>query len=89
MERIRLPPEYENNSFIILDDLSEKEINNDKIQAMFKRGRHKYLPISIVNQNYYELPKRKIRLMEISITCSNQTISEMFKISIKIKFPWK
>ena len=30
-------------------------------QAMFKRGRHKNLSIFIINQEYYELPKRTIR----------------------------
>ena len=58
---MRYPPEYENNSVIILDDLNEKEINNDKIQAMFKRGRHNNLSIFIISQDYYELPKRTIR----------------------------
>ena len=38
IEELKYPQEYENNSIIILDDLNEKEINNDKIQAMFKRG---------------------------------------------------
>ena len=36
-------------------------INNDKIQAMFKRGRHNNLSIFIISQDYYELPKRTIR----------------------------
>ena len=61
IEELRYPQEYENNSIIILDDLNEKEINNDKIQAMFKRGRHNNLSIFIISQDYYELPKRTIR----------------------------
>ena len=61
IEELRYPQEYENNSIIILDDLYEKEINNDKIQAMFKRGRHNNLSIFIIRQDYYELPKRTIR----------------------------
>ena len=61
IEELRLPQDYENNSIIILDDLNEKEINNDKIQAMFKRGRHNNLSIFIISQDYYELPKRTIR----------------------------
>ena len=61
IEELRFPQEYENNSIIILDDLNEKEINNDKIQAMFKRGRHNNLSIFIISQDYYELPKRTIR----------------------------
>ena len=61
IEGLRFPQEYENNSIIILDDLNEKEINNDKIPAMFKRGRHNNLSIFIISQDYYELPKRTIR----------------------------
>ena len=53
--------EYEIKSNIILDDLNEREMNNDKIQAMFKRGRHNSLSIFIISQNYYELPKKTIR----------------------------
>ena len=60
-EELRFPKEYEKNSIIILDDLNEKEINNDKKQAMFKRGRHINLPVFITSQDYYELPKRTIR----------------------------
>ena len=61
IEELKFPQEYENNSIIILDDLNEKEINNDKIQAMFKRGRHNNLSIFIISQDYYELLKRTIR----------------------------
>ena len=61
IEELKFPQDYENNSFIILDDLNEKEINNDKIQAMFKRGRHNNLSIFIISQDYYELPKKTIR----------------------------
>ena len=61
IEELKFPQEYENNSIIILDNLNEKEINNDKIQAMFKRGRHNNLSIFIISQDYYELPKRTIR----------------------------
>ena len=61
IEELRFPQEYENNSIIILDDLNEKEINNEKIQAMFKRGRHNNLSIFIISQDYHELPKRTIR----------------------------
>ena len=61
IEELRFPQEYENNSIIILDDLNEKEIINDKIQAIFKRDRHNNLSIFIISQDYYELPKRTIR----------------------------
>ena len=68
---MKFPHEYENNSIIILDDLNEKEINNDKIQAMFKRGRHNNLSIFIISQDYYELPKKTIR--------ANGNIFHLFK----------
>ena len=61
IEELRYPQQYENNSIIILDDLNEKEINDDKIQAMFKRSRHNNISIFIISQDYYELPKRTIR----------------------------
>ena len=71
IEELKYPQEYENNSIIILDDLNENEINNDKIQAMFKRGRHNNLSIFLISQNYYELPKRTIR--------ANGNIFHLFK----------
>ena len=61
IQNLKYPQEYEYNSIIILDDLNEKEINNEKIQAMFKRGRHNNLSIFIISQDYYELPKKTIR----------------------------
>ena len=61
IEELKFPQDYENTSIIILDDLNEKEINNDKIQAMFKRSRHNNLSIFIISQDYYELPKKTIR----------------------------
>ena len=45
----------------MLHDLNEKEIYNLRVQSMFKRSSHKNLPIFIVNQDYYELPKKTIR----------------------------
>ena len=71
IEELRYPQQYENNSIIILDDLNEKEINNDKIQAMFKRGRHNNSYIFIITQDYYELPKKTIR--------ANGNIFHLFK----------
>ena len=61
IEELRFPQEYENNSIGILDDSNEKELINDKIHAMFKRGRHNNLSIFIISQDYYELPKRTVR----------------------------
>ena len=52
IEELKYPQEYENISIIILDDLNQKEINKDKIQAMFKRGHQNNLSTFIISQDY-------------------------------------
>ena len=54
------PQEYENISIFTLDDLNEKENNSDKIQTLFKRGGLINLSISIISEDYYELPKKTV-----------------------------
>ena len=61
IEDLKFPPEYENNSNIILDDLNQKEMDDPRVQAMFKRSRHNNLSIFIISQDYYELSKKTIR----------------------------
>ena len=73
-EELGYPQDYENNSIVILNDLIEKQIINDKILAMFKRGRHDKLSVFIISQDYYELPKRTIR--------ANGNIYHIFKPNI-------
>ena len=58
---IKFPQEYDNNSFIILDDLSQKEMDDPRVQAMLKRSRHNNSSIFIFSQDYYELGKKRIR----------------------------
>ena len=58
IEDIKFPQEYENNSITILDDLNQKEMDDAKVQAMFKRSRHNNLSIFIISQYYYELSKK-------------------------------
>ena len=72
IEELRFPQEYENNSIIILDDLNQKEMDDPRIQAMFKRSRHNNLSIFIISQDYYELSKKTIR-------CNNGNIFHIFK----------
>ena len=71
MEELKYPQEYENYGIIILDDLGEKELNDSRVQALFKRSRHKNLSIFLISQDYYELPKRTIR--------ANANIYHIFK----------
>ena len=61
IEELKYPQDYENNSIIILDDLNQKEMDDPRVQAMFKRSRHNNLSIFIISQDYYELSKKTIR----------------------------
>ena len=61
MEELKFAQEYDDGGVIILDDLNEKEMNDPRVQATFKRSRHDNLSIFIISQDYYELPKRTIR----------------------------
>ena len=58
---MKFPQEYEDGAIIILDDLNEKDMNDPRVQAMFKRGRHNNLSIFIISQDYFKLPKKTIR----------------------------
>ena len=60
-EELKFPQEYEVGGIIVLDDLNEKEMNDPRVQAMFKISRHNNLSIFIISQDYYELPRRTIR----------------------------
>ena len=46
-------------------------MNDPRVQAMFERSRHNNLSISIISQDYYELPKKTIR--------ANGNICHIFK----------
>ena len=61
IEELKFPQEYEKNSIIILDDLNQKEMDDLRVQAFFKRSRHNNLSIFILSQDYYELSKKTIR----------------------------
>ena len=61
IEELKFPQEYEDGGINTLDDLNEKEMNDPRVQAIFKRSRHNNLSIFIISQDYYELPKKKIR----------------------------
>ena len=60
IEELKYPQDYEDGGIIILDDSNEKEMNDPRVQAMFKRSRHDNLTIFIISQDYYELPKRSV-----------------------------
>ena len=58
---MKFPQEHDDGGIIILDDLKEKEMNDLRVQAMFKRSRHKRscnnLSIFIISQHKFELPE--------------------------------
>ena len=61
IEEHRFPQEYENNSIKSLDDSNQNEMDDPRVQAMFKRSRHNNLSFFIISQDYYELSKKTIR----------------------------
>ena len=71
IEELKFPQEYDDGGIIILDDLNEKEMNDPRVQAIFKRSRLDNLSIFFISQDYYELPKRTIR--------ANGNVYHMFK----------
>ena len=71
IEELNFPRKYDDGGIIILNDLNEKELNDPRVQAMFKRSRHNNLSSFIISQDYYELPKRTIR--------ANGNIYQIFK----------
>ena len=58
---MKFPQEYEVGGYIILDDLNEKEMNDPRVRAIFKKSGHSNLSIFIISQDYYERPKKTIR----------------------------
>ena len=52
IEDLKFPQEYENKIIIILDYLNQKEMDDPRVQAMFKRSRHNNLSIFIIIQDY-------------------------------------
>ena len=61
IDELKFPQEYDDGSNIILVDINGKEMNDPRVQAMFKRSRHKNSSIFIISQDYHELPKKTIR----------------------------
>ena len=60
-EELKHPQGYEDGNIIILGDTNEKELNDPRLQAKFKRSKAKKLSVFIIGPDYYELPKRTIR----------------------------
>ena len=44
-EELKYPQDYENGGINIIDDIDEKEVNDPRVPAMFKRSRHNILSL--------------------------------------------
>ena len=52
IEELKYPQEYTGEStVIILDNLDEKEMNDQRVQALFKRSRHNNISVFIITQD--------------------------------------
>ena len=88
IEEIKFPQEYEDGGINILNDLNEKEKNDPRVQAMFKRSRHSNLSILIISQDYCELLKKTIRANGNIYHIFKPNNFRILKISIKAKVQW-
>ena len=63
IDELKNPQEYESDikTIIILDDLNKQQLNDERVQMLFKRGRHNNLSIFVITHGFYELPKDTIR----------------------------
>ena len=61
IEELKYPQEYYHGGIILLDDFIEKKMNDNRVQAMFKRSRQTILSVLIISQDYYHVPKGTIR----------------------------
>ena len=63
IDDLKDPQEYESDihTVIILDDLNKQQLEDKRVQMLFKRGRHNNLSVFVISHGYYELPKDTIR----------------------------
>ncbi len=63
IDELKDPQENESDihTVIILDDLNKQQLQDPRVQMLFKRGRHNNLSVFIISHGFYELPKDTIR----------------------------
>ena len=63
IDELKNAQEYEpdKHNVIILDDLNKEQLNDKRVQMLFKRGRHNNLSVFVITHGFYELPKDTIR----------------------------
>ena len=88
IEELKYPQEYEDGGTIILNDFNEREMNDSRVQAMFRQSRHNNSTISSFLKTSTNYQRIQPELMEISITSSNLINFQTFVVFIKTKFLW-
>ena len=63
IDELKNPQDYDPNihNVIVLDDLNKQQLNDEKVQMLFKRGRHNNLSLFVVTHGFFELPEDTIR----------------------------
>ena len=63
IDELKDPQEYESDihTVISLDDLNKQQLQDPRVQMLFKRGRHNNPSIFVISHGFYELPKDTIR----------------------------
>ena len=60
-EELKYTQDCDIEGIIILNNLNEKEMNDPRVQAIFKHSRHNNSYIFLISLDYHELLKRKNR----------------------------
>ena len=68
IEELNYPQDSDDRGIIIIDDINEKNMNDPRVQALFKQSRHNILSIFIISQ---ENQRKRSELIEISTTYLN------------------
>ena len=63
IDELKNAQEYDSDihNVIIFDDLNKKQLEDERIQMLFKRGRHNNISVFVITHGFYELPKDTIR----------------------------
>ena len=73
---------------VIVRDVLNQKNADPRVQALSKRPRHNKMSIFIISQDYYDLRKKLFGPTVTYSIYSNQTITEMFEISMTTKQIW-
>ena len=63
IDELKNAQEYDSDihMVIIFDDLNKKQLEDERVQLLFKRDRHNKISVFVITHGFYELPKDTIR----------------------------